>query len=129
MRTSTRCNRDVFRGRTRFGSGIKLFLMLFLLGSFLIPGKISAQVIHIDGNPSDWSQAGLSHVIDKYNLVNQDNIFEGSSKDSYYAGNTLTPFITWKLGTAKDKNDIANAAAALRKSAFGFSRTVQRLWK
>ena len=58
--------------------------------------------------PGEWNQAGITHVPDKYNIINQDDIFAGNEKDFFYASNWF-----WKLGTAKDKNDIANAAAAI----------------
>ena len=117
MRTSTRCDRGAPTWRTRFASGVKIFLTLFLLSSFLMPAKTFAQTIVIDGNANsvsgEWNQIGITHVADKYNLVNQDTIFGGSSKDFYYAGNTASSYWTWVLGTAKDKDDIANGAAAL----------------
>jgi hypothetical protein len=109
MRTSTnRCR----RGRTGFARGIKTFLMLFLLSFFLIP-TISAQTIRIDGitnsgGTDEWNQAGIIHIADKFNQINQDDIFAGNEKDFFLASNWF-----WKLGTAKDKNDIANGAGAI----------------
>jgi spore coat protein CotF len=45
------------------------------------------------------------------NVVGADNIFAGNEKDFFFAADWF-----WKLGTAKDKNDIANGAAALVSS-------------
>ncbi|WP_162128547.1 T9SS type A sorting domain-containing protein [Flavobacterium phycosphaerae] len=86
---------------------IVLLFVLFLFTNFL-----TAQTVKIDGLttsfPGEWNQAGIIHVADKFNIINQDDIFAGNEKDFFYANNWF-----WKLGTAKDKNDIANAAAVI----------------
>jgi hypothetical protein len=88
-------------------TGIMMLLSLFLFSNFL-----TAQTIKIDGltnsTPGEWNQAGITHVADSFNVINQDNIFQGNEKDFFYANNWF-----WKLGTAKDKNDIANGAAII----------------
>src|SRR5260221_3403991 len=91
-----------------FTGSIKIFLMLFVLGSFFIPAKVFAQVINVDGNPADWSAFPSVRVGDQFNVVGADNIFATNQKDFQCASDWL-----WKLGTAKDKNDIANGAAML----------------
>ena len=47
-------------------------------------------------------------VRDKFNEIGVDNIFAGNEKDFFFTSNWF-----WKLGTAKDKNEIANGAAML----------------
>ena len=107
-----RCSRQLITWRSEFASGFKILLSLVLLTSFLT-SRVMGQTITIDGNPStvanEWCQSAVKHVSDKYNQVNMDTIFAGNEKDFMYA----VPDWHWKLGTAKDKNDIANGAAAL----------------
>jgi len=94
--------------------GFKVFLTLFLLSFFTLNSV--GQTITIDGNPSttagEWCQSAVKHVSDKFNIINQDTIFAGNEKDFMFA----VPDWHWKLGTAKDKNDIANGAAAIVNS-------------
>jgi hypothetical protein len=88
-------------------TGILVLLALFLFSNF-----ITAQTITIDGltnsTPGEWNQAGITHVPDSFNIIGADDIFAGNEKDFFYASNWF-----WKYGTAKDKNDIANGAAAI----------------
>ncbi|HEX6171877.1 MAG TPA: hypothetical protein VFZ33_19475, partial [Chitinophagaceae bacterium] len=91
------------------GTSVKIILTLLFLNFFT--QNASAQIINIDGNASDWSNFCFAHVQDKFDEVNQDNIFAGNEKDFFFAADWF-----WKLGTAKDKNDIANGAAALVSS-------------
>jgi hypothetical protein len=93
------------------GRSVKLILTLLFLNFFT--QNISAQIITIDGNSADWSDPYFctAHVQDSYNVVGADNIFAGNEKDFFFASDWF-----WKLGTAKDKNDIANGAAALVSS-------------
>jgi hypothetical protein len=99
------------------GSSVRV-LLTFLILSFAIVQNTSAQLanpVRIDGNArsyaTEWSQAGISHVQDVYDAGNTDDIFAGNEKDFFFASNWF-----WKLGGAKDKNDIANGAAAIVNS-------------
>src|SRR6185369_6132330 len=95
------------------GKSVKIILTLLFLNFFT--QKISAQIT-IDGNGSDWGVAPFTaaHVQDVFNAGTTDNIFAGNEKDFFFAANWF-----WKLGGAKDKNEIANGAAALVGSVIG----------
>ena len=108
---------QTFKAKGDNDSGFRKSLwrqMLFLLVLLLTfsPSGLIAQTIKIDGLsksfPNEWTQSGITHVADKFNEIGQDNIFAGNEKDFFYASNWF-----WKLGTAKDKNDIANGAAGI----------------
>ena len=122
MRTSTRCSRVVPKWRTCLASGIKAFLMLFLL--FSVSQNLSAQCtaclpvspghISIDGSPCDWASTNLAlipihtYVPDPHGNGVLDNAFTLGSKDFNFATD-----LRWEIGQTKSKTDIANAAVAI----------------
>src|SRR4029078_1661061 len=121
--------------------GIKLFLMLILLGSFSISNgqkttdKIAQQLvaaagpnsctavpttagkITVDGNPYDWSLTNLntlpvhSYQLDAFGNGVVDSQFTEGSKDFFEAED-----LRWSVSQTKAKNDIANGAAVLTSS-------------
>jgi large repetitive protein len=131
MRTSTRCNRNVPRGRTRFASSVTVLLTLFLL--FFVSTNVSAQcgtcgtptgTIVVDGNPCDWRNANLSLIpgiirsyqADPFGNGVLDNQFTEGSKDFLPASD-----LRWVIGQTKAKNDIANAAVAIYNGVLYFA--------
>ena len=123
MRTSTRCNRGVPRGRTRIARSVATLLTLFLL--FVVSQSVSAQTcttclpvtaghISIDGSPCDWNSSNLSSVLikqytpDPFGNGVLDNQFTQGSKDFLLAAD-----LRWAIGQTKAKNDIANSAVAI----------------
>ncbi|MGZ3952151.1 MAG: hypothetical protein ACXVBZ_12180, partial [Flavisolibacter sp.] len=124
MRTSTRCNRGVPRGRTRWAGGVTAMLTLFLL--VVISQTVSAQTcttclpvipgkITIDGSPCDWNSSNLaghgyilSYVRDPYGNGVLDTSFTQGSKDFNQTSDN-----TWVYGQTKAKNDIANAEVVI----------------
>jgi hypothetical protein len=122
MRTSTRCNRDVPRGRTRWARGVTTLLTLVLL--FVISQSVSAQCttctpviaghIAVDGSPCDWNSTNLSlipihtYIPDAHGNGVVDNSFTQGSKDFYLATD-----LRWDITQTKAKTDIANAAVAI----------------
>jgi hypothetical protein len=96
--------------------------MLFLLGSFLIPAKVSAQcttagIITVDGNPCDWpsvlndaanTKKAFKH--DPFDVLHIDDQWTGGSQDDDASPHNDW---TWIKGNANDKGDIANAGAVL----------------
>jgi hypothetical protein len=86
MRTSTRCKSDLPRGRTRWASSIKLFMMLFLLGSFSST-KLIAQTCPLASNPDQAVNGGVGQtVVSPVEWVN-GNV--NSSKAHYKEGQSI----------------------------------------
>ena len=85
--------------------------MLFLLGGFLIPAKLSAQV-NIDGNSTEWSAYGTPpHIQDPFGNGVVDNQFTEGTKDF-----SLASGMVWSISQTKAKNDIANGIAVIVNS-------------
>ena len=87
--------------RWEFASGIKISVMLILLGCLFMPAKIFAQcsagtctaagTIVIDGNPCDWNLANFqtfpirAYQLDKFGNGVVDSQFTEGSKDFFEA--------------------------------------------
>jgi large repetitive protein len=82
---------------------------LLLLSAFMLINNLNAQIIMIDGDPTDWGSGNpaLTYVPDPWGNV-VDNGYTQGSKDFFLAADKV-----WEIGQTKGKNDIANAAAYL----------------
>src|SRR5437762_2631388 len=100
----------------RLANSFKIFLMLALLSSFLIPEKLSAQIV-LDGSPAEWpavlnnaanTKKAFKH--DPFDILHVDDQWTGGSSDQ-----DAHPFSDWHWinGNSNDKGDIANAGAVL----------------
>src|SRR5207249_489371 len=107
-----RCSHQLRIWSYEFANSFKIFLMLALLSSFLIPEKLSAQIV-LDGSPAEWpavlnnaanTKKAFKH--DPFDILHVDDQWTGGSSDQ-----DAHPFSDWHWinGNSNDKGEIANA--------------------
>lgn len=97
------------------GKGINSLILLFVL--FLFSNFLTAKVITIDGNTTDWSgNPSIKHVQSPFGNGTIDNQFTQGSKDFLFANE-----LAWSIGLGKvilsyDGNSVGAVEVPLLKS-------------
>jgi hypothetical protein len=92
-------------------------IYFFSLLTLFLCFSSKAQLVTIDGNPADWQNPALTslssftHVLDQFNLANNDNTFTSVPRDYMTAAN-----LRWDKTGCASKYDLGNGCAVLLPS-------------